>query len=215
MEAISIYLDEVIEERRRDERRRWIKRMVWLVLIALVAVGATYRPPADPIVLIEPRIVKVPYFVRVPIRVVEKVPAPQQIITETELLPPGNALPQSAPGTLFDSPGGQICLSPKRVFFTRSSHLSLQPVIVSNMSSGAVTIKRVRASTWQKSSGFSVDAKECEGVTLAAGARCTINVGIDTKVFDGSGDTVTLLVSHDAPGELETMTIYATAVSRY
>lgn len=215
MQGVRIYLDEVIEQREREERRRWIRRMFWLALFALIAIGATYRPAADPIVVIEKQIVRVPYFVQVPIRVAEPHqarPHSRDIVAE---LPIGHGLPSPCAGRqdcrpyTEPEPSRGICMSPKRVLFTPASHLSLQPVIVSNSGTQPITITDVRAATWQRTaSGFSIDASECRGKVLEGGARCTINVSIDAKVFT-DGDTMTILVAHDAAGELETMTIAA------
>jgi hypothetical protein len=228
MRGVTIYLDEALEERERQQRRRSRKLLGGAIAIALLGVGAAMREPQAP----EPKVVVVPGPVeRIYIDRPVLLPRLTRFVTVTPAVTPAGtpAVPHSggrAPGAVdadvpllslgrhwsdLAAPGEPVphlCVTPKTIRFhgaTKSDR-----VTVSNPGTVAIGITQVAAVSGRSATGFVVDASDCAGRTLQAGERCTIVV----TLREASGETMHLLIANDVSDQADTIKVESPTAGR-
>ena len=191
MRGATLYLNEMLEEREREQRRRARKAFGGAIAVAVLSLAAAMRE-------VPPKIVFQKIFVRV------QVPVPvDRVVTRTETVEKRVIVHVAAPPEIerlplrrhsLDlvaqaEPTRHLCVTPKRINFcgTVSGR-----VIVSNVGGAPIRITQVAATP--ERSGFVVNADDCEGRELGAGERCTISV----TVRAARGETMYLLIANDA-----------------
>jgi hypothetical protein len=191
MPKITAFLNDVAEERERRARRV----AAAAIIFALLALAAAMRPDPKPVTRRE--IITVTNTV---IKEVTKTEYRDRIRTiVTAVVPAGRDLqmPES-----IDPQTRHLCLSPRWVNFVTGTE---QRVTVSNPSPGEIGITRIKFFSDRAKSGFDVDASECRDRILREGEQCTIAITLRQRI----GETMTLLVAHDANREPELMTVEA------
>jgi hypothetical protein len=188
MRGATLYLNEMLEEREREQRRRSRKAFGGAIVVALLGLAAAMREGP-------PKIVVQKIFVRVPV---------DRIVTRTETVEKRVIVHAAAPPEIellplrrhtIDLVGEatatrHLCVTPKRINFCGAT--VNDRVIVSNV--GGAPIRITRIGTIPQRSGFVVNADECEGKELGAGERCEISV----TLREARGETMYLVIANDA-----------------
>jgi len=198
MRGITLYLNDVIDEREREKRR---SRAIGILAIAAALFGigsALYEPPPA---VIEKVIVKTVTVTRiVPVEHTTFVPITVAVATPS-LLPTARNFSDLRPPEIVDPLTRHLCLNPQRLNFTSDD---TQNVMVSNPSSAEIGITYIWMSD-RKKSGFEFNDDECRDRVLRGGERCVIKVTLREKI----AGTTQLLVASDGSDHAERMTIRA------
>jgi|GEM_PF-4407218 len=171
MRGATLHLNDMLEDREREQRRRARKAFAGAVLVALLGIAAAMRePPAAKV--IHERVVQT---VEVECSVTQTAAVEKPLIVRTPV--PGHVklLPVDwdPPITLPEPSPRHLCVTPKSINFGGAT--TSDRVTVSN--AGAVPIRITQIRPVQARNGFIVYVHDCEGRTLDAGERCTIYIG--------------------------------------
>jgi len=170
MRGATLYLNDMLEDREREQRRRARKAFAGAVLVALLGIAAAmHEPPAK---VIHDRVVKT---VEVECSVTQTEAVEKPVIVRAPV--PGHVklLPVDwvVPITPLEPSPRHLCVTPKSINFGGAT--TSDRVTVSN--AGAVPIRITQIRPVQARNGFIVYVHDCEGRTLDAGERCTIYIG--------------------------------------
>ncbi len=209
MRGATLYLNEMLEEREREQRRRARKAFGGAIVVAALGIAAAMRE-APPREAPPPKIVDRPVPFEVECTLTRRETIEQRVIVPA---PPPPAIEPLTLGRHYsvlvadetvDPRARHLCLTPKNLDFSHGMGTS-DRVVVSNPSGAPITIAKVSVDSDRAISGFVVTSKECDGRTLLPKERCTIYVTLCERI----GETIKLLIAHDAEKDPEAMTIEA------
>jgi hypothetical protein len=197
MRGATLHLNDMLEDREREQRRRARKAFAGAVLVALLGIAAAMREP--PVKVIHERVVKT---VEVECSVTQTAAVEKPVIVRTPI--PGHVklLPVKWPNNPpppWEWPARHLCVTPKSINFGGSSISDW--VTVSNVGDVPICITQIRP---VQARGFLVDVHDCANRTLDAGERCTIFIG----VRDAGGEVMNLEIRNSL-GELDTVRVEA------
>jgi hypothetical protein len=189
MRGITLYLEELVEERERVRRRR----ALYAVAAALLLVAALPQPPKPQTRIIVQRI-PVRSGVVETLRFVEKPPVYRTIDRRESAAP---LFTYRHFGEL-QGPGiatRHLCVTPQSVVVETSDHIT-----VSNLGTDTLTIKRIDVN----GIGIVIDARDCENRMLQSGDRCIIDVAALPQA-----NARTTIAVHSDQGETERVELIA------
>ena len=205
MRRATLYLDEFLEERDREQRKKSRRLIAAALLLALLGMGAAMRK-AD-VITVERKVVQTVYQDRVVYRDVTVVERSQPIRPPIADATP-SALPLArdfaalVPPEIVDPKTRHLCITPRWINFQSEGEETLT---VSNPSAGEIAVTNIAFCSDRAKSGFEVRTDECRDRILRPGERCTIKVALRERI----GETMSLLVATDAADQPEMMTAQA------
>jgi hypothetical protein len=195
MRGATLYLNEMLEEREREQRRRARKAFGGAIVVAVLGIAAAMREPP-------PKVVIQKIFVRVPVdRVVTRTETVEKrVIVHTAAPRTFKLLPLKWPSLAVEvAPTRHLCVTPKWIGFGLNT--TSDRVTVSNV--GGIPIRITKIGTIPERSGFVVNADDCKGKALGAGERCTISV----TLREARGETMYLLIANDTGEPADTIRV--------
>src|ERR1043165_1851901 len=196
MRGATLHLNDMLEDREREQRRRARKAFAGAVLVALLGIAAAMREPPGKV--IHERVVKT---VEVECSVTQTAAVEKPVIVRTpipghvKLLPvdwdPPIPPPEPSPR--------HLCVTPKSINFSGATISDW--VTVSNAGDVPICITSIRP---VQARGFLMDVHDCANRTLDAGERCTIFIG----VRDARAEVMHLEIRNSL-GELDTVRVEA------
>src|SRR3954469_1255915 len=194
MRKITAFLNELSDEHERRSRRM----LAAALALALLGIAAGLRPPEVVTKTVTETKTIIEYRYRT--QYVYGGESHRPAAAAPLALPAGRELPK--PFESVDPLTKHLCITPRWASFTGNS---AQNVTVSNPSPGEIGITRIKFFSDRATSGFAVDSRNCLDRVLREGEQCTIRITLKRRI----GETMTLLIAHDASSEPELMTAMA------
>jgi hypothetical protein len=192
MRGATLYLNDMLEEREREQRRRARRAFAGSALVALLGFAMALRKPPtpDPKVVFRDRTVEVECSVTQPATPATP-PKPtilrQSVVRFIDPLPPG---PNRNIGLLDAQQAHHLCVTPRRLGLGGAS--GSDTVTISNVGERPISITQIGTISNRDASGFVVDAHRCSDRQLQPGERCTISVGLR----EAKRETMYLLIAN-------------------
>ncbi|HEY4642262.1 MAG TPA: hypothetical protein VII75_13030 [Thermoanaerobaculia bacterium] len=194
MRKITAFLNELSDEHERRSRRM----LAAALALALLGIAAGLRPPEVVTKTVTETKTIIEYQYRT--QYVYGGESHRPAAAPPLAFPAGRELPK--PFENVDPLTKHLCITPRWVNFTS---IGDQKVTVSNPSPGEIGITRIKFFSDRATSGFVVDSRDCLDRVLREGEPCTIRITLKRRI----GETMTLLIAHDAGSEPELMTAMA------